>query len=51
MLRIRIPKGDPRLLRAKATELKLKAEGLLREVDELERQAAEAEAFQRKNER
>ena len=51
MLRIRIPKGDPRLLRMKATELKLKAEGLLREADELERQAVEGEAFQGKNER
>jgi hypothetical protein len=33
----------------KATEFKLKAEGLRREADELERQAAEA--FQGKNER
>ncbi len=43
MQALRIPKGDPGKLRMRATELKLKAEGLLREADELIARAEEIE--------
>ena len=43
MQEARIPKGDPDKLRMRATRLKLKAEGLLREADELILRAEEIE--------
>ena len=43
MQRERLAKGDPAKLRMRATELKLKAESLIREADELEIRAAELE--------
>jgi len=43
MQRERLPKNDPAKLRMRATELKLKAEGLIKEADELEARAAEIE--------
>jgi hypothetical protein len=44
MQRLRIPKADPAKLRIRATELKLKAEGLLREADALIAKAEELES-------
>jgi hypothetical protein len=44
MQKIRMLKSDPKTLRMRATELKLKAEGLIREADKLELQAEEIEA-------
>jgi len=44
MQRLRIPKTDPAKLRIRATELKLKAEGLLREADALIAKAEELES-------
>jgi hypothetical protein len=43
MQRERLAKGDPAKLRMRATELKLKAESLIREADDLETRAAELE--------
>ena len=43
MQRLRIPNDDPKKLRMRAIELKLKAEGFQREADELERRAEELE--------
>jgi len=43
MQRERLPKSDPAKLRMRATELKLKAEGLIREAYELEARAEELE--------
>ena len=41
--RVEIPKNDPRQLRMRAHELKLKGERFIEEADKLERQAEELE--------
>lgn len=46
MQRLRISQGDPAKLRIRATELKLKAEGLLREADALIAKAEELESVE-----
>ena len=46
MQRQRLPKNDPAKLRMRATELKLKAEGLIKEADELEARALQLERQQ-----
>jgi len=46
MQKLRIPKGDPRKLRMRAEELKLKAGSLINEADELLARAEQIEAAQ-----